>query len=108
MAGVSLRHWKDADRGVAVLRSGCGGADAHRVPVLHARDWLGGLVKRRFVRVFYEPRGHRACGGVFVELDCEHVVVVDPGQRLRKAYNCWHCAEAARIDQLLRDYLPPL
>lgn len=61
-------------------------------------------VKRRFVAVFYEPRGHRECGGVFVQLECQHVVVVQPRGRLDTTHECWRCTELARVRVMLDDY----
>lgn len=82
-------------------------APSNRLCVLPARARIGAVVKRQFERVFFEPRGHQACGGLFVLLECGHVIVVEPGHKIEKAHDCWHCVEGARIAAMLRAYLPP-
>lgn len=57
--------------------------------------------------IFFTPRGHQACGGIFVRLVCGHVIVVPPGHQIHKIHLCYHCAGAARADALLLAYLPP-
>lgn len=62
------------------------------------------MVKRAFARIYFEPRGHRWCGGVFVELECAHVIVVPPGHRVDKRHDCGRCAELARVTAMLDRY----